>query len=146
MGTKKTLLSGKSYEIYHQCFDEENIYIDLSDIEVEKIDENKHTIVMPVWLWEKIRKVSPRIDLSLSKFTDEEINNKVVEEVNSRIRELSLFGSDDAMAKFIRVSDHIKFGSVSTTKEEQIKKGILYYTKEREKQIKILNKLKNFDD
>lgn len=141
MGTKKTLLCGKSYKVYHQCFDDENIYLDLSDIEVEK-NEKGYTIVMPIWIWDKINKVSSQIDLSLAKMTNEEIENKVKEEVDSRIRELSLFGFDDAMAKLIRVSDHIKFGSVQSKKEEQIKKGISFYLSERDKQKKVLEKIK----
>ena len=144
MGTKKTLLSGNSYKVYHQCFDDENIYLDLVDVEVEKTDFG-YTLVVPIWIWDKINKVSSHIDLSLAKMTDEEIENKTKEEVDSRIRELSLFGNDDAMAKLIRVSDHIKFGSVSLKKEEQIKKGISFYMQERDKQKKVLEKIKEFN-
>ena len=144
MGTKKTLLSGDSYKVYHQCFDDENIYLDLTDIEIEKTDSG-YTLVIPIWIWDKINKVSSHIDLSLAKMTDEEIENKTKEEVDSRIRELSLFGNDDAMAKLIRVSDHIKFGSVSLKKEEQIKKGISFYMQERDKQKKVLEKIKEFN-
>lgn len=144
MGTKKTLLSGESYKIYHQCFDDKNIYLDLSEIEVEKSENNGHTLVIPIWLWEKIRRVPALVDLSLAKMTDQEIENKIVSEVNSRIRELSLFGYDnDIMAKFIRISDHIKFGSVSADKEEQIRKGISYYMQERENQRKVIKKIES---
>lgn len=144
MGTKKTLLSGESYKIYHQCFDDKNIYLDLSEIEVEKSENNGHTLVIPIWLWEKIRRVPALVDLSLAKMTDQEIENKIVCEVNSRIRELSLFGYDnDIMAKFIRISDHIKFGSVSADKEEQIRKGISYYMQERENQRKVIKKIES---
>ena len=145
MGTKKTLLCGKSYKVYHQCFDDENIYLDLSDVEIEK-NETGHTIVIPIWIWDKINKVSSQIDLSLAKMNDHEIETKVKEEVDSRIRELSLFGFDDAMAKLIRVSDHIKFGSVQTNKDEQIKKGIAFYMQEKEKQKKVLEKIKENHD
>lgn len=144
MGTKKTLLSGESYKIYHQCFDDKNIYLDLSEIEVEKSENNGHTLVIPIWLWEKIRRVPALVDLSLAKMTDQEIENKIVCEVNSRIRELSLFAYDnDIMAKFIRISDHIKFGSVSADKEEQIRKGISYYMQERENQRKVIKKIES---
>lgn len=144
MGTKKTLLSGESYKIYHQCFDDKNIYLDLSEIEVEKSENNGHTLVIPIWLWEKIRRVPALVDLSLAKMTDQEIENKIVSEVNSRIRELSLFAYDnDIMAKFIRISDHIKFGSVSADKEEQIRKGISYYMQERENQRKVIKKIES---
>lgn len=144
MGTKKTLLSGESYKIYHQCFDDKNIYLDLSEIEVEKSENNGHTLVIPIWLWEKIRRVPALVDLSLAKMTDQEIENKIVSEVNSRIRELSLFGYDnDIMAKFIRISDHIKFGSVSADKEEQIRKGISYYMQERENQRTVIKKIES---
>lgn len=144
MGTKKILLSGESYKIYHQCFDDKNIYLDLSEIEVEKSENNGHTLVIPIWLWEKIRRVPALVDLSLAKMTDQEIENKIVCEVNSRIRELSLFGYDnDIMAKFIRISDHIKFGSVSADKEEQIRKGISYYMQERENQRTVIKKIES---
>jgi len=144
MGTKKTLLSGESYKIYHQCFDDKNIYLNLSEIEVEKSEGDGHTLVIPIWLWEKIRRVPALVDLSLAKTTDQEIENKIVSEVNSRIRELSLFGyDDDIMAKFIRISDHLKFGSVSADKEEQIRKGISYYMQERENQRKVIKKIES---
>ena len=141
--TKINLSSGEGYKVYKQCFDADNIYLQLEEVEVLKNDTN-HVVIIPVWMWENIRKVSLPIDVDLVVMTEEEIQKKASEEVDIRIRELSLFGGEDNMAKLIKMENYAIFGDVRESKENQIKKAISYYLKQRDKQKNILRKI-NFN-
>lgn len=141
MSTKINLISGDGYKVYRQCFDDENIYLQLTDVEVMKSD-NTHIIVIPNWMWENIKKANSLTDLSLINLSDEEIMKKTTEEVDSRIKELSLFGKEDNMAKLINMEKYVVFGDSKSPRDEQIKKGMSFYLKQRDRQKDLSLKIK----
>lgn len=140
MTNKNILLNGRNYKVYTRCFDEENIYLQFEGFEFSTNDDSV-TVAIPLNVWENLRKVDGISQLDLVNMSDSEIEKKVAEEVDGRIRELSLFGKEDNMAKLIKMENYIVYGDANDPKDNQIKKGLSFYLEQRERQKAILNKI-----
>lgn len=140
MTNKNILLNGRNYKVYTRCFDEENIYLQFEGFEFSTNDDLV-TVAIPLNVWENIRKIDGISQLDLVNMSDSEIEKKVVEEVDGRIRELSLFGKEDNMAKLIKMENYLVYGDANDSKDNQIKKGLSFYLEQRERQKAIINKI-----
>jgi len=140
MTNKNILLNGRNYKVYTRCFDEENIYLQFEGFEFSTNDDSV-TVAIPLNVWENLRKVDGISQLDLVNMSDSEIEKKVVEEVDGRIRELSLFGKEDNMAKLIKMENYLVYGDANDSKDNQIKKGLSFYLEQRERQKAIINKI-----
>lgn len=137
MTNKTVLVSGSGYKAYVKCFDEENIHLQFDNFGIIR-DNNQITLSIPIQVWENLKKADPKQYLELANMTDEDIRKKAIEEVDSRIRELSLFGKEDNMAKLIKMENYLVYGDPTDTKENQIKKGVSFLMEQRERQLSIL--------
>lgn len=132
MSTKSTICYGDNFHFYKDCFDEENVYLSLETINNISIENGVVTIAIPLEIWQNIRFFDNKFEYA--NLSDEQINEIVTKAVEKRIENKGpiskLFGCGI-------------FGSFDLPKEEQIKNGIDFYRKQREKEMLIVEKIKN---
>lgn len=138
MSTKSSIAYGDNFHFYKECFDEENVYLELDSVEFNA-SNNQVTVTIPVAIWEVIRQYDV-LNLSLADKSDREIEAMVEQEVDRRIEKYQ--STDDERAKqFASLSGSLRYGSADLPRNEQMNTGILYYRQERERQIAIKNQI-----
>ena len=138
MSTKSSIAYGKDFHLYQECFDEENVYLELDSVEFNA-SNNQVTVTIPVAVWEVIRAYQA-VDLSLADRSDGEIEAMVEEEVDQRIEKYQ--STDDERAKqIVSLFGVLCYGSADLPRNEQIEKGIQYYCQVRERQLAIKNQI-----
>ena len=138
MSTKSSLAYGNNFHFYQECFDEENVYLELESVEFEA-SNNKVTVTIPVAIWSVIRAYGA-VDLAYANYSDAEIETIVEEEVDQRIEKYRST-NDERAKKFASLSGSIYYGSADLPRKEQIEKGVRYYRQVRESQIAIKNQI-----
>ena len=138
MSTKSSIAYGNNFHLYKECFDEENIYLELESVEFNA-SNNQVTVTIPVAIWEAIRTYGA-VDLAYVNYSDAEIEAIVEEEVDRRIEEYQST-KDEQAKKFVSLSGSIYYGSADLPRKEQIEKGVRYYRQVRESQIAIKNQI-----
>lgn len=138
MSTKASIACSDNFHLYHECFDEENVYLELEGVEFNA-SPNRVTVTIPVAIWETIRQHSV-VDLSYADKSDEEIKIMVEEKVERRIKKY-LATSDEKQQNFISLSGSMCYGMADLPRDEQIEKGIEYYFELRERQLTVKNKI-----
>ena len=141
MSTKASIAYSNNFHLYHECFDEENVYLELEGVEFNA-SPNHVTVTIPVAIWETIRQHSV-VDLSYADKSDEEIKIMVEEQVERRIKKY-LAASDEKKLKFISLSGSMCYGTADLPRDEQIEKGIEYYFELRERQLTVKNQIEAF--
>jgi hypothetical protein len=137
MSTKSTLVYGSGFHLYHECFEQDNVYLELEKAHFECYPD-RVTVAIPVVVWEVIRQ-SAGADFSWAAKSDDEIRSFVEQEVNSRI---TAFQDEDSGLKTFMFSNSV-FGPVSEPRENQIEKGLAYYFGERDRQRKLLEQIQD---
>lgn len=137
MSTKSTIACGPEFHFYTDLMDEEcTYYLEMKYVDAKFVAK----IEIPAHIWENIRTLAP-VDLSLVNKTDDELYKMVEKEVDERIAQYNL-EKDENLRGFLSFFGSALFGGADSPKEEQINKGIEYYTKERDKQQKIAERMK----
>lgn len=139
MSTKCSLAYGDTFHLYQECFDQDNVYLELEGVEFEAATE-RVMVSIPIAIWETIREYSI-LDLSYADKTDEEIEAMVVEEVDSRIQEYNNC-DNKRQKKFIAVLGAIPYGLASSKRDEQIEQGKRYFHDQRGRQSAIKDAIK----
>jgi len=137
MSTKSTLVYGPGFHLYHECFEQDNVYLELEKTHFECYPD-RVTVAIPVVVWEVIRQ-SAGADFSWATKSDDEIRTFVEQEVNSRITASQ--DEDSGLKKFM--FGNSVFGSASETRENQIEKGLTYYFGEKDRQRKLLEQIQD---
>lgn len=138
MSTVCSLAYDDSFHLYRECFDEENVYLELESVEFEATP-GRVTVTIPIAIWETIREYSIQ-DLSYADKTDTEIEAMVIEAVESRIEEYNNC-DDERQKNFISIVGAICYGLADSTKEEQIAQGREYFRSLRDRQLAIKHQI-----
>jgi len=141
MSTKSTIRYGDAFHLYHEAFDDANIYLELTQDPQFEASPGQITVAIPLEIWEVIRQGSS-IDLSLVEKTDDQIRQMVETGVKDRwdkIKEAEAKGQNPGILRSIGL---LIYGSADDPVQEQIKKGIEYYTERRKYQEELAGKIK----
>lgn len=137
MSTKSTLAHGPGFHLYHECFEQDTVYLQLEKTHFECYPD-RVTVAIPVVAWEVIRQ-SAGADFSWAAKSDDEIRLYVDHEVHQRITDFH--NKDSGSIKFI--FGNCVFGSASEPMEKQIEKGLVYYFGERDRQQKLIKQIQD---
>ena len=94
---------------------------------------------IPLYIWEVIREHS-LLNLSLVDKSDDEIEEMVESEVDERIKEYTA-ALEEQKTSAIFIGGSFVYGSPDLSRQEQIDKGIKYFTNKRTRQRKLLSKI-----
>lgn len=130
MSTKSTTTYGDNFHLYREALDDSFIYLELDNVEFQA-SSNSVTVAIPVHIWEHLRQYEA-VDLSLVNKTDKEIREYVEGKVEERIERYQKNNSSLA-----NIAGLLCFGSADLPKQEQIEKGVAYYTVWRDEQKKV---------
>lgn len=140
MSTKSTIAHGRGFHFYHEAFDEDGVYLELEDVEFEA-GYRRVMVKIPVDVWEVIRHTAPaRLDLVDS--SDEELRRTVERQVDERIAEYEQAKGDSQQEALVSLFGALLFGSADEPHEEQVRSGVEYYTRERERQRQVVARMK----
>ena len=131
MSTKATIAHGPNFHLYHEVFDEDNVYLELEGTQFEA-GYNRVMVPIPVHVWEVIRQY-PGIDLQYADKTDAELSQFVEQQVDDRIKE---YAEADERAKGL-VFGSLALGTADQPREQQIAAGLDYFSKVRTHQPQI---------
>jgi hypothetical protein len=133
MSTKSTIAHGRNFHLYHEAFDEDNVYLELEGTNFEA-SYNRVMVPIPVHVWEVIRHY-PGIDLKYVDRTDAEIRQYVEREVDERLKRYK--EASERSKGLVSLSGSLAFGTADQPRDQQISAGIEYFTKVREHQRQI---------
>jgi hypothetical protein len=98
-------------------------------------------VKIPVDVWEVIRHTAPaRLDLVDS--SDEELRRTVERQVDARIAEYERAKGDSRQEALVSLFGALVFGGADEPREEQVRRGLEYYTGERERQRQVVARMK----
>jgi hypothetical protein len=138
MSTKSSLAHGSGFHLYHECFEQDNVYLELEKAHFECYPD-RVTVAIPIVVWEVIRQ-SAGADFSWVAKSDDEIRSYVEQEVHERITDFQ--NKDSESKRFLFVGNGV-FGDASEPKENQIEKGLAFYFGERDRQRKIFEQIQD---
>jgi hypothetical protein len=92
MSTKSTLAYGPTLHLYHEVFDDNNVYLELEGVPFEA-SYNRVMVPIPLHIWEVIRHYKG-IDLNWVEQSDEELERYVIEQVDERLAQYAATSSD----------------------------------------------------
>ena len=116
MSTKSTLAHGPGFHLYHECFEQDTVYLELEKAHFECYPD-RVTVAIPVVVWEVIRQ-SAGADFSWAAKSDDEIQSFVEQEVHGRI---TAFQDEDSGSKRFLFVDNSVF-----VKKRQLIRHIRY--------------------
>lgn len=120
MSAKSSLIHGKDFHLFKDCFDDEHVYLRLENTEYEAT-QNSIFVKISAAIWEVIRQ-QVGIDLAWATQSDNDIRQYVENQVDERIKKYEL-NPHFAM----NVIDFIPQELVTEPREKQIEQGITYY-------------------
>lgn len=140
MSTKCTIKYGDGFHFYDECFDDDNVYLQLDEADVEMYGRQV-TLAIPKAVWAVIRESAP-VELPYAKMKDSEIEAEVTKTVDERIAEYKV--ADEKSKPILNFMGSLPFGGADSPREEQIARGIEYYSSERRRQKRILNQIRKY--
>jgi hypothetical protein len=140
MSTKSTIAHGRGFHFYHEALDEDGVYLELEDVEFEA-GYRRVMVKIPIDVWEVIRHTAPaRLDLVDS--SDEELRRTVERQVDERIAEYERAKGDPPQEALVSLFGALVFGGAEEPREEQVRQGLEYYARERERQRQVVARMK----
>lgn len=115
MSTKHTIKYSEDFHFYQECFDDDNVYLEVSG----------NSVIIPIEIWESI-KSSYCPYLSLVNKTDEELAEMVTVQVMERLDYYNK--QPNALWNIV---GGLVFGLASDPVEDQLKAGMEFYTNKR---------------
>jgi hypothetical protein len=136
MSTKSTIAHSNNFHFYHECFDDNHVYLELEGMEFEA-GYNRVMVSIPIHIWETIRHLgAARLDLV--NYSDEDLLAMVEAKVDERIAEYQeALRTNPNVAGWIRFSGSLLYGGADKPREEQIKSGMDFYRRERQRQREV---------
>lgn len=131
MSTKSTIAPGSNFHFYHEALDDDFVYLGMDDVPFEA-GYRQIMVAIPVDVWEVIRHTAPA-RLDLHDKTDEELRAMVERDVDERIAEhkQALDGGSSALIAVASFSGSLPYGAADSPREEQVERGLEYYTRKR---------------
>src|SRR5262245_24365437 len=119
MSTKSTIAHGNNFHFYHECFDDNHVYLELEGMEFEA-GYNRVMVSIPIHIWETIRHLG-EARLDLINHTDEYLLEMVEAKVDERIADYqeTLRTNPKNSAGWIRLSGALLYGGSDEPREEQ---------------------------
>jgi hypothetical protein len=140
MSTKSTIAHGRDFHFYHEALDEDNVYLELENVEFEA-SYRRVMVKIPIDIWEVIRHTgAARLDLVDS--SDEELRQMVERQVGERVAEYERAKGDSRRETLVSLCGALVFGGADEPREEQIRRGLNYYVRDRERQRQIVTRMK----
>lgn len=140
MTVKATLAYGKSFHFYHEATDNNHVYLELEDVSYN-VGYRRVMVAIPIDVWEVIRGLAAA-NMDLVSVSDEDLIKLVEEKVNRRLIEYEAAQKTmPADVGLLRFNDAEAFGTMDTSMEEQLAKGIEYYRRERARQREIVARM-----
>lgn len=140
MSTKSTIAHGRDFHFYHEALDEDNVYLELENVEFEA-GCRRVTVRIPIDIWEVIRHTAPA-RLDLVDCSDEELRRVVESQVDERVAEYERARGDSRKEAVISFCGSLVFGGADEPREEQVRRGLAYYIRDRERQRRIVARMK----
>lgn len=136
MSTKSTIKYGENYHFYTEAMDDNNVYLDLSRDLLLNMTSHFVTIQIPAEIWEHIKN-SYTFDTSKAEFTDKQIEQLVINEVDERIKSYN----EKPDCVFRTLSGSLTYGLPSDPREQQIDAGIKFWKQVRFEQQQLKQKI-----
>ena len=136
MSTKATIAHGSNFHFYHEVFDDNHVYLELEGMEFEA-GYGRVMVSIPIHIWETIRHLgAARLDLI--NHTDEDLLKMVEDYVDKRIAEYQeAHHQDPDRTGWPRFAGRMLYGAADEPRENQIKSGMEYFHRERQRQREV---------
>ena len=122
MSTRATLSHGPTFHLFEEVFDEEHVYLELTDTDFE-VTPGRVLVQVPLAIWEVIRVHSP-YDARLADLDDEALLALVEAEVDARVAKRERFGFG-------------VYGSSDDPREAQLERGLTWHRERRAAQRRV---------
>jgi hypothetical protein len=149
MSTKSSLAHGEHFHFYEECFDDQNVYLELENTEFEVSqtrrpntkDFNGRVMVrIPLETWITIQQVKPP-HMDLVGQSDQELLEMVQTDVDERIARYKAAITDRLRGLESMIGSFV-YGRATESRSAQIRRGLAHVTKQRNKQHEILERSK----
>lgn len=139
MSTKSSLAYGDKFHLYAECFDDNNIHLELEG-EFEAVS-GRVIVSIPLEIWEVIRHHT-NVDLSLVDKSDGDIGYEVVKFVKDRMVKVEAAKAEGREPGLIAVSGCMVYGSTEDPIETQIQSGFDHMIERRTQQRALRDKIR----
>jgi hypothetical protein len=139
MSTKCTLAYGDGFHFYSECFDEDNVYLELSGPDVSfKTSPGCVTVVIPHVIFEVIREYQV-VDMDLVDASDEDLERQVREYIDDRAKRVAeAKAAGNERQALLRASwDMPTYGSGDAPYETQLAEGLKNLMRKRAEQRRL---------
>ena len=136
MSTKSTIASGDNFHFYHEAFDDDHVYLRLDTSHFEA-GYGSVMIQVPIHIWETIRHLAG-VELDLVDKEDEDLLAMVESDVDQRlVKYQESLGRTPVGSEFVSLRGLLLYGSADTPRESQIRHGMEYFQRERQRQREV---------
>lgn len=139
MSTKATIAYGEDFHLYHECFDDEAVYLELEKVEFEAKPESV-MVRIPMVIWEHIRQF-PGMAFDLVDKSDEELRGQAERFVRERLQDLERLRQAGREPGIMRGWGSMSYGSPDAPMEQQIETGLQTLSKQRDHQRRVRARL-----
>lgn len=139
MSTKCTIAYGEDFHFYHECFDDDNVYLEIEgdDIEYEAMKmlagPGRVMIKIPNAIMAAVQK-SFKHEVSCAQMTDEQVLAEATKFVDERIARVAKIRAEGREPGIISLLGMIPYGSAEDPREQQIASGVESIKARRAKQ------------
>ncbi len=140
MSTKSTIKWGEDFHFYNECFDDDNVYLELNSCYFESSPDSV-MVSIPKAIWATIRNTA-EIRLDYVHFTDIQIKELVTREVDDRIKKYE----KNQDSQILKLFGSFIYGEVTAPRSKQINSGIKYYKDVRKKEQDTLARINKYKE
>jgi hypothetical protein len=141
MSTKATIAYGENFHFYHECFDEDHVYLELETTQFEA-GYGRVMVPIPLHIWETIRHLG-NARLDLVNQTDEDLRAMVETEVDRRIAKYQeALRRHPGRTQLAWLGGSLVYSSPDKPRGKQIPRGMEYFTRERQRQREVAKAIK----
>lgn len=143
MSTRATIVyadretdTGMEFHLYHECFDDENVYLELEGQEIEyEASRNRVMVKIPNEVWETIRGFQG-MSFEWADWTDDEVRDYATQKITERMERIRE-AEKDGKNSIARVLGVLTYGSADNPVEEQIERTYKEFLKSRDYQRQV---------
>lgn len=142
MSTKCTVRYSDDFHFYRECMDDDNLYLQINKAKFESYNDFV-TLTIPKAIWAIIRESEP-VELEYATLTDEQILEKVTQEVDKRIEDHKA-QTDEGLQMLYNFAGSLLYGMADDVRNTQIMRGISWHNAERKREKAILKLIKRYE-
>ncbi len=143
MSTKSTVAYGPDFHLYREIFDEENIFLEVSNAHFEA-SPGRVVVAVPLAVWEFSRRFSA-IDLDAADQSDKELLQKAEAIVDERLHEYAAAKTEREKA-MISGFGLLIYGSADEPRETQLATVKVHLEEERARQRTVKDALEHLEE